>query len=407
MRGPLIFLATLAMGACKAPGPETPSVTALNRTTHEPNFPIAAGNHAQTDCNACHGQFDTFTLFTCTTSGCHEQAQLDPLHGAMPGYAFDDAKCLACHPKGEVPPFDHVKFPIGEGTTHPDRSCSNCHKTSDRKQFDCTSCHEHAQPAMDGAHGAMAGYAWESAKCYQCHPDGQLPPFAHTWFPIGTGATHADRTCSGCHKTADRSQFTCTDCHSHQQASTDADHAGVGGYGYESAKCLQCHPDGTVGRVDHVKYFPVESGDDHGAVACSDCHTTPGNRKITTCNLCHAHSGADVAPKHAGKVPDFTQDTAFCLRCHADSQVNRVASHLPFRIDSTTAHWRTGCLQCHPSMRADKPYGADFSLAALSCLSCHNRTDMDDKHQAMPTYQYKSQSCIQGGCHADGSKPGD
>ena len=117
----------------------------------------------------------------------------------------------------------------------------------------------------------------------------------------------------------------------------------------------------------------------------------------------------DIAAKH-GAVHDYNPDTSFCLRCHADSQVNRVAAHLPFRIDAQTAHRNTGCLQCHPLMRADKPYGADFGPAAFDCLACHHQAEMDDTHQAMPGYQYQSSSCIQGAagaCHADGTKPGD
>ncbi|HEY3451639.1 MAG TPA: hypothetical protein VGK67_35095 [Myxococcales bacterium] len=400
----LLVVFAVALSSCKKEG-TAPENTALDRSTHEPKFPIAAGNHAQADCNSCHGAFDTFTRFSCTTAGCHEKAQVDPVHAGLADYAYEDARCLACHPKGDVN-FEHTKFPIGTGATHADRTCSNCHKAADRKQFDCTACHEHDQPTMDGAHGAMAGYAWDSAKCYQCHPDGQIPPFDHTWFPVGTGATHTDRTCSGCHPSADRSQFTCTACHSHDQGPTDTNHAGIAGYAWDSPKCLQCHPDGKVTMVDHGKYFPIATGDLHAGVACSDCHTTPGARKVTTCNVCHSHAAADEAPKHAGRVPDFSTDTVLCLRCHADAQVKRVATHLPFRIDSATKHFTTGCLLCHPGLRVDKPYGADFAPAALDCLTCHPRLLMDDVHQNFPAYQYQSQSCIQGGCHADGSKPG-
>ncbi|MGC4114756.1 MAG: hypothetical protein QM765_09130 [Myxococcales bacterium] len=542
----LLVLIAASCSSCSKKEGSAPEVTALDRTTHEPKFPIASGNHGTVDCNICHGAFDTFTEFSCTTSGCHEKAQVDPAHSGNPDYAYVDAKCLECHPKGEAS-FDHTRFPIGAGTTHPDKACSNCHKspdrtkfectachehdqptmdgahgtlagygwdsakcyqchpdgkippfdhtrfpigagarhadtcsnchktadrtkfdctschehdqptmdgahgtlagygwdsakcyqchpdgkippfdhtkfpigtgakhaetcsnchkTADRTKFDCTSCHEHDQPTMDGAHGTLAGYGWDSAKCYQCHPDGQIPPFDHTWFPLGTGQTHTERTCSKCHPSVDRKQFSCTTSGCHDKAPTDTSHGSVAGYAYDSPQCLACHPDGRVTMVDHARYFPIASADKHANLSCGDCHTTPGNRKVTTCNVCHAHTSAAETPLHTGKVPDFSTDTVLCLRCHADAQVKRVATHLPFRIDATTKHFRTGCLQCHPKMRADKPYGADFSLAGLNCLTCHNKAQMDDTHQNFAGYSYQSQSCIKSGCHADGYKP--
>ena len=64
-----------------------------------------------------------------------------------------------------------------------------------------------------------------------------------------------------------------------------------------------------------------------------------------------------------------------------------VASHLPFQVTSGDAHFRTSCFGCRPKTRADKPCGEGFAPATMDC-------------------QYKSSSCIHGGCHADGTKPG-
>lgn len=464
-----LLSAALALGACRE-GAVHP-VTALDRDTHQPNFPIASGDHGGVDCNACHGAFDTFRKFTCTASGCHTQDKVDPIHagmgpdyrfedtaclschptgeaamfdhpfpidaaspharracaechpvaadkkqftcvacheheqplmdgahGSMAGYSYDSAACLSCHPKGEIPPFDHTRFPIGAGTTHPSRTCADCHKTTDRSQFDCLSCHEHAQPAMDGAHGAMADYGYESARCYQCHPDGQIPWFDHTRFPIGTGTTHPSRTCSDCHKTTDRTQFDCLGCH--VQSVMDPWHAPVADYAYQNAKCYQCHPDGKVTGVDHSPYFPIATGAKHDGLHCSDCHTVPTNPKVQTCNVCH-HTSAAMQIKHAGLVTDFNSSSPSCLRCHADSQVDRVSFHT---ANYYPPHRNAGCLQCHPSARADKPWGADFDK--LDCLGCHPKADTDAHHVGRAGYAWDSLSCIKSGCHLRGAKSG-
>lgn len=324
-----LLVALLASAACGSSG-SAPWLTALDRDSHAPHFPIAAGPHQAAGCNDCHGAFDTFTRFTCLASGCHAQGQADATHAGLAGYAWDSAECLRCHPRGESD-FEH-RFPIGAGTNHVDRTCSGCHPGATRKEFSCLGCH--AKPETDANHSAVAGYA------------------------------------------------------------------------YESPKCLACHPTGEAGSVEHAKYFPIAQGEKHAGVGCSECHTNPATRKVTTCNACHAHPAATVGARH-GAVGGYDAASAQCLRCHADSQVHRVAAHLPFAIDASSDHYRTSCLACHPRLRADKAYGADFARARIDCLACHSRADMDDRHSGEAGYRYESLSCIQGGCHADGRKPED
>src|SRR4051794_31710896 len=65
-------------------------------------------------------------------------------------------------------------FPIAAGSKHalgsdsPAITCNSCHGGADTfKEFDCLSCHEHADhAALDQRHRGMSLYAYESASCY-------------------------------------------------------------------------------------------------------------------------------------------------------------------------------------------------------------------------------------------------
>jgi len=93
---PLLLIAACDRPPSAMPGPW---LTNLTPETHAP-FPIDSGAHAGTDCNACHGAFDSFLEFSCI--GCHEhdQAETDPRHAAVAGYAYGPQTCYACHPDG-------------------------------------------------------------------------------------------------------------------------------------------------------------------------------------------------------------------------------------------------------------------------------------------------------------------
>jgi len=73
---------------------------AINRGNHDVLFPIQNGTHGGADCNACHGKFDTFTLFSCI--GCHEHSAsiAGAFHSGVSGYRYDDTSCFECHPTG-------------------------------------------------------------------------------------------------------------------------------------------------------------------------------------------------------------------------------------------------------------------------------------------------------------------
>lgn len=231
-----------------------------------------------------------------------------------------------------------------------------------------------------------------------------LTPRTHDAFPIERGA-HGGIDCNECHGAFDTfTQFTCIDCHAHERAETDANHAGVEGYAYESERCYACHPDGSPDSAgpEHELKFPIADGTVHADAACSSCHFVPGDRKQIDC-LTGCHEAGPTSSAH-GPVGGYRHATADCLRCHADSQVDRVSSHAPFRIASGFSHHRESCLRCHPAVRADKPFpAADFGR--FDCLACHPRGETDDEHEDEGGYRYASDACYE--CHESGEGDDD
>jgi hypothetical protein len=228
-----------------------------------------------------------------------------------------------------------------------------------------------------------------------------LTPATHRSFPIATGWHAVD--CNSCHGSSDTFKgFDCLGCHT--DARTTPRHAQVSGFSFDSPSCYGCHATGTGGAIDpaiHAGFFPTAAGTKHAGMACSSCHVTPADRTRIDCTGCHQQ--AIVTPKHVD-VGGFTWlssgelTTSLCLGCHAESQVARVAAHLPFQITSGFAHYQTGCLDCHSTNRVDKPYAADFTQK--DCLPCHSATQTT--HAGRPGFSFDTPSCL--GCHPAGTR---
>jgi len=222
----------------------------------------------------------------------------------------------------------------------------------------------------------------------------------HTGFPIASGA-HERADCDTCHGDFNTfQQFTCVTCHEHAQEATDPIHVGVAAYSWSATSCFECHPDGQASAVDHTQLFPIGPGTTHAGISCATCHVDATNRKVVDCLTCHTATSTD--PRH-GTVGGYTRSSALCVRCHGDSQVNLVLTHLPFSIRLGTKHYRTSCLTCHPASRTDKPWAQDFTL--FDCLSCHDQPETDSHHQGRAGYQYVSTTCVNSGCHQNGRNP--
>ncbi len=223
--------------------------------------------------------------------------------------------------------------------------------------------------------------------------DGHARFFPLAGTPHDPTAPGTTVSCDACHPGNTVAEFDCTTCHT--AAATDPGHAGVPGYTHTSAACLQCHPTGSAGApANHdPAFFPISAGTKHAGIACTACHTDlshPTDPANFACASCHG-AMAGFAGKHdpINGVAILTVRTSCtssttlsltspnCLRCHADSQVDRVASHPGGEgAFGNGTHAAAGCLTCHVAMRTDKPFGADFSKSGATqgspgCATCH------------------------------------
>ena len=143
-----------------------------------PQFPLESP-HDVLPCDRCHRTSDWSLLVPATTPdncyACHAD-DYQQEHGGS-GFPTD---CLACHQQGtwdgaSFAQHDGLAFPIYSGA-HRDRwsSCSDCHTVAgDFNRFECITCHEHDRTRMDDKHKEEAGYVYDSAACYSCHPSGR------------------------------------------------------------------------------------------------------------------------------------------------------------------------------------------------------------------------------------------
>ena len=131
------------------------------------------GRHAGIECTACHsgpgGALPSLPSSADDCVACH-RAEYDREHRGS-GFPTD---CLSCHNPFEWDgaSFDHG-FPIFSGA-HASAwdACSDCHEVpGDFGAFSCLSCHR--QPEMDDKHRGESGYAYDSATCLSCHPNGR------------------------------------------------------------------------------------------------------------------------------------------------------------------------------------------------------------------------------------------
>lgn len=221
-------------------------------------------------------------------------------------------------------------------------------------------------------------------------------------FPATPGTPHEECSCEDCHADFPTfRQFDCLHCHTGAHASEaevtqlHAD-AAVQDFSWSSEACYRCHPDGAG--VNHGPIFPISSGA-HAGTSCRECHLSLTDRTVLACAGCHPHTRATADGDHL-QVGGYAFDSRRCLACHADSQVDRLSAHTGFPIGSGTKHVadRADCLRCHPAWRADKPFGADFTVA--DCLGCHVRAETDGRHDDQPEYRYETPACLD--CHPAG-----
>ena len=342
---------------------------------HAKVFPLPHPNAAATvaACSDCHASQTDRAVLGCAACHPHDQPATATAHAAVPDFVAGtapaaSASCARCHGDSTVPVrvAAHARFPIGAGTTHSGAAggaCLSCHPAvraapkafaADFTQPSCTGCHAQTAAGFhdDGAalatfHTAqgVTGFAFTTADCLRCHPDGTgagAPSYHPQLFPIGPGSKHDGIACSACHgaNRADVAQLQCASCHADRTKSPNfptqhptassiailvvmtnppaANCAATPLPALTSADCLKCH---ALSNVDLVQSPGVHPGGDsgfgkspHKGAGCLTCHQT--TKKIT----------APVTPAPAGYTTiDFTKptnpsrtSTAGCVNCHSN-----------------------------------------------------------------------------------------
>ena len=133
---------------------------------------VLAGRHLTAACADCHRN-NVYRGTPRTCYPCHQTnytSTTNPSHVA----AGFPTTCDSCHKYTDSTwaqaVFNHTWFPISSGR-HAGNVCSSCHNDpANYKVFTCLTCH--AKATIDSKHAGRAGYRYDSAACYSCHPRG-------------------------------------------------------------------------------------------------------------------------------------------------------------------------------------------------------------------------------------------
>jgi len=128
-------------------------------------FPLTQG-HSGLTCIQCHTSGTTGPIpDTCIS--CHQDDYNGAPNHVAGGYAQD---CTQCHSRTswEGATFNHTQFPL---TGKHAVACNQCHTGGNTSTFTCLTCH--SQGETNNEHDEVNNYSYNSAACYQCHPNGK------------------------------------------------------------------------------------------------------------------------------------------------------------------------------------------------------------------------------------------
>ena len=217
---------------------------------NESNFPLT-GAHNGTTCSSCHenGYQGTPTdCLSCHTSNYNETSNPNHLGLNL------STTCEDCHtsdPGWEPATFDvhNDYYPLNGAHNIIANECANCHNGDYNNTANtCYACHTNEyNQTTDPPHQT----AQFSTDCILCHTESAWDPstFNHDaqYFPIYSGKHNGEwNNCSECHTNPNNyADFSCIDCHEHNQAEMNSEHSGVSGYSWNSNACFECHPNGS------------------------------------------------------------------------------------------------------------------------------------------------------------------
>jgi hypothetical protein len=304
---------------------------------------------------------------------------------------------MQCHTTALWTParFNHDAGRFALTGAHRAVACDQCHAGNrfTGAPADCAGCHADTYQATTSPAHAAAAFP---LTCVQCHSTTAWAPatFDHAGTGFALTGAHRAVSCVECHADG-RFAGTppdCAGCHLDEyQATTDPGHVASG---FPQA-CAQCHSTTTWdgASFDHrTTSFPLTGA--HVATACAACHVngvytgTP-----TACYACHVtdYTGSRDPAHQAASLPTE------CASCHTTTgwPGARYLAHdgnwFPIYTGAHAGRWSGSCATCHTS---------STNYASFTCLTCHQKTTMDEKHAGRTGYAYDSQACYR--CHPNG-----
>jgi hypothetical protein len=217
-------------------------------------------------CNSCHSQ-DKFRSQSLDCVSCHADEDHDFLSDHIELYG---TTCVPCHDgKDRMAGFDHVNFyPLNGG--HGELECVDCHADQEFAEHTrtCSGCHEDPQ-----VHLGLFG-----TDCQRCHTDQAWKPALLTRhaFALDHGA-EANLPCDRCHL-ENYAEFTCYECHDHDQDEDRQTHAAEGLNNIEA--CGECHPTGAAGEASIITEFEGEHNLDAGLQPDFQVAGSPGKQNL-------------------------------------------------------------------------------------------------------------------------------
>jgi hypothetical protein len=314
-------------------------------------FPLQLG-HA-IDCKQCHTT-GTFTKLPAECISCHQanyNATTNPNHASLQFPTACD-QCHSLNPGWQPASFNHGTFPLTLG--HSNVDCSSCHPNGSytNTSSECVSCHQANYNATTNPNHINLQFSTDCNNCHNTNPGWKPAEYREhdtKSFPIYSGKHNGTwSNCSECHTNpSNYAQFTCIDCHDHNQADMSSKHQQVSGYVYNSIACFECHPTGSAeGAFNHSNsIFPLTGA--HTTVECASCHTNGFGGTTTVCYDCHTNQyNQSTNPNHIGiNIPKD------CGTCH-----------------TTNPGWNPATFPIHNNYYVLA--GAHLTIAN-NCVTCH------------------------------------
>ncbi|MBK8902524.1 MAG: cytochrome c3 family protein [Anaerolineaceae bacterium] len=130
---------------------------------HANVWPLA-GQHAVTDCTACHAE-QVFQGTPDDCVACHAEPEIH--------FGIFGTNCANCHTAEAWLPAQlrQHPFPLDHGEQGM-LECTVCHTSTSYTTYDCTTCHEHSLEQVQDEHDELNITQAELFDCATCHPTG-------------------------------------------------------------------------------------------------------------------------------------------------------------------------------------------------------------------------------------------